>query len=62
MQGENDRKCFALPSFNLQVIITDAIERVFVFFLEEKGAANEMKDKKEVEMEDPVCITLEYYR
>ncbi|KAJ7371931.1 hypothetical protein OS493_022029 [Desmophyllum pertusum] len=29
---------------------------------EEKGAADEMKDKKEVEMEDPVCITLEYYR
>ncbi|KAJ7371933.1 hypothetical protein OS493_022031 [Desmophyllum pertusum] len=24
-----------------------------------KGAANEMKDEKEVEMEDPVCITLE---
>ncbi|KAJ7371924.1 hypothetical protein OS493_022022 [Desmophyllum pertusum] len=29
---------------------------------DEKGVANEMKDKKEVEMEDPVCITLEYYR
>lgn len=40
----------------------DAIGCVFVFFLEEKEAANEMKDKKEVEMEDPVCITLEYYR
>ena len=30
--------------------------------LEESGAATEVKDKKEVEMEDPVCITLEYYR
>ncbi|XP_078376118.1 polycomb complex protein BMI-1-B-like isoform X1 [Oculina patagonica] len=29
---------------------------------EESGAANEIKDNVEVEMEDPVCITLEYYR
>jgi len=30
---------------------------------EEKGSANEVEaDKKEVEIEDPVCITLEYYR
>ena len=33
------------------------------YLLEEKGSANEIEaDKKEVEIEDPVCITLEYYR
>lgn len=32
------------------------------FIVEENEDANETKDKKEVEMEDPVCITLEYYR
>jgi len=34
-----------------------------LFLSEEKGSANEVEaDKKEVEIEDPVCITLEYYR
>ena len=30
--------------------------------LEENVAPDDVKDKREVEMEDPVCITLEYYR
>ena len=38
-----------------------SFEPIFLFS-DENVVPGDIKDKKEVEMEDPVCVTLEYYR